>query len=278
MFSTTIAQITDTHIRSPEIPSFFDFDPVDFLKGAVAHMDSLPTKPDAVIITGDLADCGREDEYELYLDILKPLEMPVYVVPGNHDDRDNLRKVFRPTHGYMPEKGFLHYVVDDMPIRMIALDTTIDGEDGGMLCEERLNWLDARLNEAKDRPTLIFMHHPPLSTYMAEMDRLNCRNGNDLRALLKNHPQVVRVTCGHLHRTVQLRWEHAIVGVGPSTAHQLHLDFTPGMLTQYIMEPPGMLLHMWDEKQGLITHTMPIGDYAGPYDFHKARADDRHDV
>ena len=113
---------------------------------------------------------------------------------------------------------------------------------------------------------------------MAEMDRLNCRNGDDLRALLKNHPQVVRVTCGHLHRTVQLRWEHAIVGVGPSTAHQLHLDFTPGMLTQYIMEPPGMLLHMWDEKQGLITHTMPIGDYAGPYDFHKARADDRHDV
>lgn len=278
MFSMVIAQITDTHIRSPEIPSFFDFDPVDFLKDAITRLQSLPATPDAVIVTGDLVDCGREDEYEKFLEILKPLAMPFYVIPGNHDNRDTLRKVFRPTHSYLPAEGFLHYVVEGDPLRMIALDTTIEGEDGGILCEERLGWLEARLNEAREKPTLIFMHHPPLRIYLAEMDRLNCGNADKFRALLKDHPQVMRVTCGHAHRGVQLRWEHATVGISPSTGHQLYLDFHPDSMTQYIMEPPGLLLHMWDEDQGLTTHTVPIARFSGPHEFHKARADDRHDV
>ena len=278
MFSTAIAQITDTHIRSPEIPSFFDFDPVDFLNNAVARIQSLPTRPDAVIVTGDLVDCGREDEYEMFLEILEPLEMPIYVIPGNHDDRENLRKVFCPTHGYLPAKDFLHYVVEDFPLRLIALDTMIVGEDGGTLCEERLNWLEARLNEAKETPTLIFMHHPPFFIHMTEMDDCNCRHGDKLRALLKDHPQVLRVTCGHVHRTIDARWEYAVVGISPSTVHQIHLDFSPDTLTKYIMEPPGCLFHILDEAQRLITHTIPIGPFEGPYDFQKARAADRHDL
>lgn len=273
-----IAQITDTHIRSPEIPSFFDFDPVDFLNSAVVRLQSLPARPDAVIVTGDLVDCGRVDEYEKFLEILKPLDIPFYVIPGNHDNRETLRKVFRPTHDYLPADGFLHYVIEGVPLRLIALDTIIEGEDGGILCEERLGWLAARLNEAREKPTLIFMHHPPILIGMAEMDRLNCGNADKLRALLKDHRQVVRVTCGHAHRTIQVRWEHAIVGISPSTAHQLYLDFEPDNETRYIMEPPGLLMHVWDEDQGLTTHTVPIACFPGPYEFHHARADDRHDI
>lgn len=273
-----LAQITDLHVRSPNLPSHFQFEPVQMLKNAVARLNGLKPRPDAVIVTGDLVDCGRPDEYELLAETLAPLEIPHYLIPGNHDHRDNLRDTLRSRHPYLPATGFLHYVVEDYPLRLIGLDSTTIGDDKGLLCDERLSWLAARLAEAPDKPTLLFMHHPPFRTWMPEMDALNCRNGDKLRALLADHPQVERVACGHVHRPIQVRWEHAIASVSPSTAHQLHLDFEEP-LTGYTLEPPGFLLHLFDPEDGIISHMVQINPFPGPFDFHPtARADLRKDL
>jgi 3',5'-cyclic AMP phosphodiesterase CpdA len=273
-----LAQITDLHVRSPDIPSHFQFDPIQMLRNAVARLNALTPRPDAVIVTGDLVDCGRPDEYRLLAETLDLMEIPIFLVPGNHDNRDNLRAVLRSRYPYLPEAGFLNYVIEDLPLRLIGLDTTILGNDAGLLCEERLDWLAARLDEASDRPTLLFMHHPPFLTRMQEMDALTCANGDKLRALLADHPQVERVICGHVHRPIQTRWEHALVSVSPSTAHQLYLDFNTE-LTGYVLEPPGFQLHMWDAKDGFVSHTAPIDAFPGPFDFHPtARAALRKDL
>lgn len=274
-----LAQITDLHVRSPKVPAIYPFDINALLRKAVGTLGAFEPKPDAVIVTGDLVDCGREDEYELLLEILKPIQVPVYLIPGNHDERETFRKVLRPHHAYLPKEGFIQYVVEDYPLRLVALDTTVAGSDGGMLCEARLDWLEARLNEAKDRPTVVFMHHPPIRTWMPEMDSLRCANGDKLRALLRGHPQVQRVTCGHVHRPVQVHWEHAIVNVAPSAVHQLHLDFTPEQLVRYTLEPAGFHVHLWDAEEGIITHMAHVGDFPGPFDFHTtARADHRGEL
>ena len=262
-----LAQITDLHVRSPDIPSHFQFDPIEMLKNAITRLNGLKPRPDAVIVTGDLVDCGRPDEYRLLAEALEPLEIPLFLVPGNHDHRDNLRAVLRSRYAYLPETGYLNYVIDDFPLRLIGLDTTIIGKDAGLLCEERLDWLAARLDEAPDRPTLLFMHHPPFLTRMREMDALICVNGDRLRMLLAKHPQVERVACGHVHRSIQTHWEHAIISVSPSTAHQLHLDFNTE-LTGYVLEPPGFQLHMWDAKDGIVSHVALIDAFPGPFDFH----------
>ncbi len=65
-----------------------------------------------------------------------------------------------PEHAYLPKAGFLQYVVEDWPLRLIALDTLVEGKGHGVLCPERLDWLEARLGES-DRATMLFMHHPP---------------------------------------------------------------------------------------------------------------------
>ena len=107
---------------------------------------------------------GRPEEYAVLNRLIEPLRMPVYAIPGNHDERRAFKEAFA-AHTYLPSDGeFLHYAIEDYPLRLIGLDTTIPGEEGGMMCAERLSWLDARLSEERERPTAIFMHHPPFLT------------------------------------------------------------------------------------------------------------------
>jgi len=263
---TLIAQITDLHIRPSGKKAYGVVDTEAMLRAGVAAIAAQPVKPDAVIVSGDLTDCGLVEEYELLRDCLKPLAMPTYLIPGNHDRRDNLAKVFGGD-GYLPTTGgYLHYTVDNFPIRLIGLDTVVPGKGNGEMDQPRLDWLKARLDEQPDKPTLIFMHHPPFPTGLQHMDSINCRNGEAMAALLRHYTNVERVACGHHHRSIQIRWAGTVGSVAPSVAHQVLLDLEPHDDARFTMEPPGYHLHLW-QPGGLITHTAYIGQFAGPYPF-----------
>jgi 3',5'-cyclic AMP phosphodiesterase CpdA len=273
MIMTLVAQITDMHIRPSGTKAYGVVDTEAMLRQAVASILAQPRQPDIVIASGDLTDCGLPEEYELLRDILRPLPMPVYLIPGNHDRRDNLRKVFAGD-GYLPADGeFLHYTVEHLPLRLIALDTVVPGKGRGEMDAARLAWLEARLAEQPDRPTFIFMHHPPFPTGLQYMDSINCRNGAAMAELVRRYPNVERVACGHHHRSIQIRWAGTIGSVAPSVAHQVLLDLQPHEDPRLTLEPPGYHLHLWQPATGVITHTAFIGQFAGigqlagPYPF-----------
>lgn len=259
-----VAQITDFHISTPEGEPERRFGTAGFLRRAVAHLNSLTPAPAAVLATGDLVHEGSAEEYALLEALLAPLAMPVYLIPGNHDAREPLRAAFLDD-GYLPVEGFLNYTIEDLPLRLVALDTHQPGEVGGLLCEERLTWLSARLAEQSERPTLIFMHHPPFATGIARMDLWGLENAGALGAVIARHGQVERIVCGHLHRPISTRWHGTVVSTCPSTAHQFALDVSgnPDRL-DVIMEPPACQLHLWRPEAGLVTHTSYIGDYGEP--------------
>ncbi|MCC7079519.1 MAG: hypothetical protein IT530_02515 [Burkholderiales bacterium] len=73
--------------------------------------------------------------------------------------------------------------------------------------------------------------------------------------------------CGHLHRSMHLRWRGTVVSAPSSTVEQVQLAFAPAAPLATLHEPPGLHLHRWSPPQGLVTHNVPIGDFAGPY-FH----------
>jgi 3',5'-cyclic-AMP phosphodiesterase len=164
-----IAQISDMHIKPPGELLYKRVDTAGYLERAVAHVTALDPRPDIVLATGDLVDGGAVAEYELLRRLLAPLAMPVYLIPGNHDRRDTMRQVFAD-HVYLPKNGFLQYVFEHGDLRLIALDTLVEGKPWGELCAERLSWLEERLGES-DRPTLLFMHHPPFDVGITAFDR-----------------------------------------------------------------------------------------------------------
>ena len=136
----------------------------------MAHVNALDPRPDVVLATGDLVEGGKPEEYARLKRLLAPLAMPVYLIPGNHDAREALRAAFAD-HAYLPASGFLQYASRTQPVRLIALDTLVPGKPHGALCAERLDWLEARLGES-DRPTILFMHHPPFDCGIDAFDSM----------------------------------------------------------------------------------------------------------
>ena len=268
-----LCQISDLHIKAERKLAYGRVDTAGMLERCVAAILRLTPAPDAVLITGDLVDRGSDAEYELLAQLIAPLStqghLPVYLIAGNHDERDALRRNF-PEHTYLRQWApFVQYAIDAHALRIVALDTVIPGQGGGLVCAERLDWLDRTLSQAPEQATVILMHHPPFVTGIGHMDRVGLDNSDALEAVVRRHPQVERVLCGHLHRSIQARFGGTVASTCPSTAHQVALDLGQPSPDNFVMEPPGYQLHFWNGKQ-LVTHTAVLGDFAGPYPFRTA--------
>lgn len=263
-----IAHITDPHITAPGTLLLGIVDTASALERAVAALNRLDPSPEVAVLTGDLVESGAPEEYAHLRALLAPLRMPVLAIPGNHDAREPMRQAFS-ADGYLPREGFLNYVIDDYPLRIIGLDTLVPGEGGGMLCPDRLRWVDRTLSAARDRPTVVLMHHPPFPTGIDRMDRAGLTGSAAFAEVIRGHPQIERILCGHLHRPIESRFAGSIAGTAPSTAHQIVLDLRPQARLSFAFEPPGYQLHYWRDGVGLVTHTAAIGDWPGPYFYSK---------
>lgn len=254
-----IAQLTDTHIRAGRQPA-----PGwrDLSKGGLdAIVDSIASFDppiDAVALTGDLADPGQPEDYELLLKPLRRLPMPVLPIVGNHDLRQPMRAAFG---GLLPSpqpESWIQYAVEIGPLRVVALDTLKPDHAEGELCTGRLEWVAEAL--AQDRPTLLLMHHPPIPLGIEGMDAMRLLTGvTELGDLVQRHPHMVGILCGHYHRPVVSSWLGVPLLVAASPALQLGLHLDEGGAAA-VDEPYGMFLHRWTWESGLATHTvfMPL--------------------
>jgi 3',5'-cyclic AMP phosphodiesterase CpdA len=147
------------------------------------------------------------------------------------------------------------------------LDSIVPGASHGELCAARLAFLDRALAAAPKKPTLVVLHHPPITCGIAMMDEINLQTADAFAAVIAKHPQVERVLCGHHHRPIVVRFAGTVVQVAPSTAHQVTLDLKPGAPGSLILEPPAYLLHRWTPENGLVSHQAYVGTFPGPYPF-----------
>lgn len=267
--TTLLAQVTDTHIRAPGRLAYRRLDTAPYLACAVDALLGLPQKPDAVILTGDLTDFGRPAEYRHLAQLMEPLDFPCYLLPGNHDDPDNLRRTF-PGHTYLGTGRFIQYSISVGDLRVVALDSSERGQSAGRLCPSRLAWLEAELDHDPLTPTVIAIHHPPFKTLIGHMDRIGLLEGaQDFAAILERHSNIQRVICGHLHRTIFTSFARTVVSTAPSPAHQVCLDLSEQAPSAWILEPPAFHLHAWEGAGPLLTHVVPVGRFDGPHPFHE---------
>lgn len=258
-----IAQITDIHLGfEPDSPSEFNRQRLDRALAALLAMDP---RPDLLLATGDLTDRGDADSYARLRDAVAGLPFPVYMALGNHDERATFRTVF-PQASF--DDGFLQYVVETPPLRLLVLDTLEEGRHGGAFCERRARWLSARLDEAPDARTLIVQHHPPVEAGIPWMNTDPAEAWvARLAACLRGRDNVVGIVCGHIHRAMATRWEGLVVATCPSTAPQVALDFrpidpdVPDERDLIVADPPAYALHWWNGRE-LVTHWETAEDHA----------------
>jgi 3',5'-cyclic-AMP phosphodiesterase len=246
-----LAQLSDPHIGA----DWFDDQSVDRLAAAVETVRPIRPQPDAVLVTGDIADHATDEEYEQVRELLAPLQAPLYVLPGNHDDRDALRRNFDIPGGAGEP---VHYSVDLGPLRLVVLDTTRPGEPSGALDGDQLEWLDAELAAAPEQLTLIAMHHPPLVIGVPAWDEIGlaAADRRALGAVIERHHQVRRVVSGHFHSTITGELAGRGVLVVPSTYVQTRLDFQVREL-ELTSELPGFAMHAVVDGE-LVSHVKAV--------------------
>jgi 3',5'-cyclic-AMP phosphodiesterase len=246
-----LAQLSDPHVRAASDDGIA----ARQLSAAVNALLEFDPLPGAVLLTGDLAEHGGPVEYALVRELLEPLPMPVYVLPGNHDGRAALREAFElPGSGDEP----VRYTVQCGPLRVVVCDTTVPGRDEGRLGPEALAWLDGELGVDGVTPTIVAMHQPPLFTGVPPMDAI-CLPPDDCAGLAEifgRHPTVQRVVCGHVHGAMYSVLGGVGVFTAPSTYLQMELDFQADDI-RLSSNPPGYALHVW-AGDSLTTHVQPV--------------------
>ena len=251
-----LAQVTDCHITAPGELVADRVDPADGLRRAVEHLVELGTEIDVVLATGDLVNDGRPAEYDRLEELLAPLPQRIVVVPGNHDDRGQLRRRFDLP--VAADHDPIDHVVDLGDCRLICLDTTVPGRHDGRITIDQLTWLDTQIAERIDVPSVVVQHHPPFSSGIESMDRFGL-DGADIEAdILARHRHVAGLVSGHYHRTIfrTVGGSHAFAC--PSTAVQL-LGRLGGGTTTYADDPPALAVHDL-VGDSLTTHVVQLRD------------------
>jgi 3',5'-cyclic AMP phosphodiesterase CpdA len=266
-----LAQISDLHVKRPGGLAYRRVDTGAALARCVTALNALEPRPDVVIMTGDLVDQGDPEQYAHLRTLLAPLEIPYYLMVGNHDERGALRNAFSERDELRAGGEFVQYTVDIGPLRLIALDSLVPGQSGGDLCERRLAWLEAQLDSAQGKPVIVALHHPPFECGIGHMDdiRLHAQASQKLAALISRHPNVERVICGHVHRPMFVRFGGTIASAVPSPAHQVRLDLRDQAPSSFMMEPPAFALHRYDPAIGIVTHHAYVDAADGPYPFYE---------
>lgn len=242
-----LAQISDTHLRADD-------------GGAAARqlrraLDAARMyRVDAIIMTGDLANDEKPEEYAALADVLIDPPAPTFLLPGNHDDRTRLRAAF-PDHTYWRRAGHLSYAIDAFPVCLVALDQIAPGETHGKFTPDLARWLDETLALSPDKPTIVALHHPPFATHDLLFDRIGLHGQDAFAAVIAKHAQVMRIICGHHHRVVVGQIAHAPVIAAPSTSWVYGLaTHADQPIAPKTAEQPGWMLHAWTRAGGLASH------------------------
>ncbi|MBT3166070.1 metallophosphoesterase [Streptomyces sp. Vc74B-19] len=219
------------------------------------HLWGLPVPPDALLVTGDIADHGTETEYEEAAALLGLRDgdapFPVLTCPGNHDSREPYRKALL---GLPPGGGPVNEarVLDGAAVLMC--DSSVPGEDEGALDDATVAWIESTLDGLDaGLPALLAFHHPPVPLHHPLPDAYPLRGPERLAGLLARHPQVVALITGHAHTPAATTFAGRPVLVGPGVTWTLRLPWE-GERPADRDAPVGLAFHVLDDEGRLTSH------------------------
>lgn len=152
------------------------------------------------VISGDLVNRGSPEDYNALKPYLDRLPCPYYPMAGNHDDRGLIKATFELPTDCMGD--FIQYSVPTPEGLILCLDTQKTGSDAGEFCAKRTEWLQDKLEAARDTPVFIFMHHPPMPLGLPMQDTDRLENGDAFLDLIAHHSNVKHLFIGHIHRPI----------------------------------------------------------------------------
>lgn len=236
-----VVQLTDTHLRASRGAELRGVDTEATLHAVLARI-AAEGQPDLYLVTGDLAEDPVTDAYRRLRDIMGNTGVPVWCLPGNHDDPEIMRSELNRDGLATPRarrvNGWL----------IILLDSSTPGRIDGELGTGELSVLADILASYPDEPALVALHHPPVALGSRWIDALGLADAGTFFEVIDANPQVRAVIWGHAHQAWEGRWEDTLLMGTPSTcmqflpeADEFTLDDRPPGWRRLALHPDGQV-------------------------------------
>ncbi|WP_308211315.1 metallophosphoesterase [Actinomadura rupiterrae] len=253
-----IAHVSDVHVDGTQRSA-------ERTRAVMAYLDGLNADLDAVLVTGDIADHGRPEEYELARELLFASRHPVMVCPGNHDERAAFREFLlreppskEPSLKDLSSKEPVNHVRDVGGAVIALCDSSIPGADDGVLEDETLDWLSQVLKETPETaPVLVGFHHPPTLLHEPFIDGIRQFRTKRLAEIADSHNNVVGFLCGHAHTAAATTFAGRPLLVAPGVVSTLRLPWEQRAHPEdyvHLDQPPAIAFHVLDDTGRITTH------------------------
>lgn len=253
-----IAHVSDTHLLGGSRPLYGAVDTDATVARAFAQLERSGMRPEAIVITGDLADLGEPDAYERLKTLVEPaaerMGSRVIWVMGNHDEREPFSSILM---GEQPTTATQDRVYDVNGLRIISLDSTVPGYHHGDLEAAQLDWLRAELARPAVHGTLLALHHPPLPSPVELMAILELDHQAELAEVIRGS-DVRGILAGHLHYSTTGTFAGVPVSVAAATCYTIDASAEPGTLSGIDGGQTFNLVHVYEDQ--VVHSIVPIGD------------------
>ncbi|SEB57748.1 3',5'-cyclic AMP phosphodiesterase CpdA [Paramicrobacterium humi] len=255
-----LLHISDTHLLGRGRKLYDSVDSADHLRELFAELEASEGRPEAIVFTGDLADKGEPEAYELLRGIVEPaaerLGARVIWAMGNHDNRAALRAGLLDE---APSMRPIDRVYDVNGLRVITLDTSVPGAHHGELTREQLDWLAAELATPAPHGTVLAMHHPPVPSVLDLAVSVELRDQSALAAVLLGS-DVRSIIAGHLHYSSTATFAGIPVSVASATCYTQDLNVPVGGTRGRDGARAFNLVHVYEST--VLHSVVPVGAYA----------------
>jgi 3',5'-cyclic AMP phosphodiesterase CpdA len=252
-----LLHLSDTHLVAGDGDLYGDVDSAARLGEIIADIEASGTKPEAIVVTGDVADKGEPGAYARIRDIVQPaadrIGAQVIWAMGNHDERGAFRQEL---FGLQPTDRPVDFVYDVNGLRVITLDTSVPGAHHGEVSPEQLDWLAEVLSEAAPHGTILAMHHPPVPSVLDLAATVELRDQRLLADVLRGS-DVRTILAGHLHYSTFATFAGIPVSVASATCYTQDLMVPVGGTRPQDGAQGFNLVHVYDET--IVHSVVPVG-------------------
>jgi len=186
-----IAQITDIHLTEQDDDKLQGIDTGKSLRRVLAAIKNLSPPPSLIIASGDLVQTANPMSYHRLKSIFCDIKLPVYVLPGNHDNAKMMQQHLSGDTVKYQSKVMLN------GWSILFVDSTIKDEHHGLVSKKEQALLEENIASGLNQPALIALHHPTINSCPSFGCRLD--NKNKFIRYLKQQPSIKAVIAGHTH-------------------------------------------------------------------------------
>lgn len=242
-----VAHLSDPHLLVDSL-QYGVIDTTDHLERALTRLRRLPTPPQALVFTGDLADKGEPAAYQRLREVVEPvaadLGAEVVWVMGNHDDRRAYARGLFGVDSDAPQDR-VHEVAG---LRIVALDTSVPGWHHGELTDDQLAWLADVLATPAPHGTLLALHHPPIPVPLLRLAELIELHDQPRLAEVVAGSDVRGILGGHFHFTSWSTFAGVPVSVASASCYTSELAPDGRLLSGVDAHQAFTLLHLYDDR------------------------------